>query len=270
MDPIKQGDDVAPSAGRSRSQVEHLSPPEATAITSTLVPRIAIVDDEAELRHMLTNYLRSQGFDVRTAADGIRLDRLLDREPFDVLILDLMMAPEDGLSICRRLRAEGQTMPILMLTARGDPVDRIVGLETGADDYLTKPFIPGELVARIRAMLRRQLILKGHTPSIPSTLVFGSYRLDLANGSLLKDSQEVLLNAAEFRLLAALATTPNRAVSRENLMSRSRGREYEANERSVDVQILRLRQIIEDVPGKPRYIKTVWGSGYMLIANVIQ
>lgn len=238
-------------------------------LSSGLLPRVAIIDDEPELRHMLSNYLGSQGFEVRSAANGVRLDRLLDREPFDLLILDLMMEPEDGLSICRRLRAEGQTIPILMLTARGDPVDRVLGLETGADDYLAKPFLPRELVARLRAMLRRQQILKGHMPSAPSGLAFGPFTFDVQKGLLSKDGRDVPLNSAELRLLAALATTPNRAVSRENLMSRSRGREYGANERSVDVQILRLRQMIEETPSKPRFLKTVWGAGYMLIADII-
>lgn len=263
-----QGATANSSSGDSPTP-EGASPDNGPVFSGGLCPRIAVVDDETELRDMLTRYLRSQGFDVRTAADGIRLDRLMEREPFDLLILDLMMEPEDGLSICRRLRAEGQNIPILMLTARGDPVDRVIGLETGADDYLAKPFVPRELVARVRAMLRRQLVLKGYTPLAPSKLVFGSYLLDVAKGILLKAGQEVPLNSAEFRLLAALASTPNRAVSRENLMSRSRGREYEANERSVDVQILRLRQIIEETPGKPRFLKTIWGSGYMLLADVI-
>lgn len=238
-------------------------------LRSDAMPRIAVVDDEPELRHMLSNYLGSQGFEVRSAANGARLDRLLAREPFDLLILDLMMEPEDGLSICRRLRAEGQTIPILMLTARGDPIDRVLGLEMGADDYLAMPFLPRELVARLRAMLRRQHILKGHAPSAPSRLSFGDFTLHVQKGMLLKGNQDVQLHSAELRLLAALATTPNRAVSRENLMSRSRGREYEANERSVDVQILRLRQIIEETPSKPRFLKTVWGAGYMLIADIV-
>ncbi|MEX3824175.1 response regulator, partial [Paraburkholderia sp. BR14262] len=123
--------------------------------------RIIVLDDEAELRNMLQRFLTSQGFEVRAVADGKRLDRLLQREPYDLLVLDLMMEPEDGLTVCRRLRAEGQTLPILMLTAKGDAADKVIGLETGADDYLAKPFLPDELVARIRALLRRQKMASG-------------------------------------------------------------------------------------------------------------
>jgi DNA-binding response OmpR family regulator len=260
----------ASRAATTDAEIAIPCPQETNAIYSGgPVPRVAIVDDEADIRHMLSHYLRAQGFDVRSAPDGLRLDRLLEREHCDVLILDLMMEPEDGLSICRRLRSEGHTIPILMLTARGDPVDRVIGLETGADDYLAKPFVPRELVARIHAMLRRQLILKGHTPQAPSAVVFGTFSFDISKCILTNGADDVPLNSAEVRLLTALAATPNRPISRENLMFRSRGREYEANERSVDVQVLRLRQIIEETPSKPRFLKTVWGSGYMLIADII-
>ncbi|WP_347558823.1 response regulator [Robbsia sp. KACC 23696] len=235
----------------------------------TRVDRIVVLDDEAELRNMLQRFLTGEGFDVRTVPDSVRLERLLERQSFDLLVLDLMMEPEDGLSVCRRLRAEGQTIPILMLTARGDPIDKVIGLETGADDYLAKPFLPRELVARIRAILRRQQVLRGDVPFAPTQLRFGAFTFHVPRGLLLKDGEEVVLNSAEARLLQALASTPNRAVSRDNLLLRARGREYEASERSVDVQVLRIRQLIEDQPAQPRYIKTVWGLGYMLAADVV-
>jgi len=229
--------------------------------------KIIILDDESELRAMLKRYLTAQGFEVRTVANSTLLDRYLQREPYDLLILDLMMAPEDGLSVCRRLRGEGQTIPILMLTARGDPIDRVIGLETGADDYLAKPFLPQELVARIRAMLRRGQIVRGEAPQTPKQVKFGPFLLDIPHRALFKDGAVIPLNSAETSLLLALASTPNRPVSRENLLLRARGREYKALDRSVDVQVLRLRQILEADPSSPRWVKTIWGMGYILVAD---
>ncbi|WP_118182694.1 response regulator [Paraburkholderia phosphatilytica] len=234
------------------------------------VDKIIVLDDEAELRNMLQRFLTGQGFQVRVVADGKRLDRFLQREPFDLLVLDLMMEPEDGLTICRRLRAEGHTLPILMLTAKGDPVDRVVGLETGADDYLAKPFLPNELVARIRALLRRQRIASGDpTVSASQLLSFGDFRFDVAKQTLTRNSSPVDVHSAQMLLLHALGSSPNRPVSRENLLARARGRDHDALDRSIDVQVLRLRQIIEADPSKPRYIKTVWGVGYMLVADLV-
>lgn len=244
------------------------SPTVSSASAASKPARIIVLDDEVELRNMLQRFLTAQGFEVRTVADSVRLDRYLERETFDLLVLDLMMEAENGLSVCHRLRAEGQTIPILMLTARGDPIDKVVGLESGADDYMAKPFLPRELVARIRAMLRRQQLLRGDIPLAPTALRFGDFRLDMTRHQLQRSGEVVDLNSAELRLLQALAATPNRAISRENLLVRARGREYEASERSVDVQILRLRQIIEADPAKPRHIKTIWGLGYMLVADV--
>ncbi|MGF6778460.1 response regulator [Paraburkholderia sp. GAS334] len=232
------------------------------------VNRIIVLDDEAELRNMLQRFLTGHGFQVRVVADGKRLDRYLQREPYDLLVLDLMMEPEDGLSICRRLRAEGQTLPILMLTAKGDPVDRVVGLETGADDYLAKPFLPDELVARIRALLRRQKMAAGDPTVTSQTLRFGNFLFDVGKQTLLHQGEPVEVHSAQMLLLHALGSSPNRPVSRENLLARARGRDHDALDRSIDVQILRLRQIVEDDPSKPRFIKTVWGVGYMLVAGI--
>ena len=230
--------------------------------------RIVVLDDEAELRNMLQRFLTGHGFKVRAVADGKRLDRLLQREPYDLLVLDLMMEPEDGLSVCRRLRAEGQTLPILMLTAKGDAADKVVGLETGADDYLAKPFLPDELVARVRALLRRQKMAAGEPTVTSQRLRFGAFTFDVGQQTLMRDGTPVEIHSAQMLLLHALGSSPNRAVSRENLLARARGRDHDALDRSVDVQILRLRQIVEDDPGKPRFIKTVWGIGYMLVAGI--
>jgi len=230
--------------------------------------RIIVLDDEAELRNMLQRFLSGHGFRVRVVGDGKQLDRYLQREPYDLLVLDLMMEPEDGLSVCRRLRAEGQTLPILMLTAKGDPVDRVAGLETGADDYLAKPFVPDELVARIRALLRRQKMAAGDPTVTTQTLRFGEFQFDVGKQTLQRRGEPVEIHSAQMLLLHALGLSPNRAVSRDNLLARAHGRDHDALDRSIDVQILRLRQIIEDDPSKPRFIKTVWGIGYMLVAGV--
>ncbi|MGV7241955.1 response regulator [Caballeronia sp. M23-90] len=232
------------------------------------VNRVIVLDDEAELRNMLQRFLTSHGFYVRVVADGKQLDRYLQREPYDVLVLDLMMEPEDGLTVCKRLRAERQTLPILMLTAKGDAVDRVVGLETGADDYLAKPFLPDELIARIRALLRRQKMAAGVPTVTSQTLCFGEYQFDVSKQTLVLRGEPVEIHSAQMLLLHALGSSPNRPVSRENLLARARGRDHEALGRSIDVQILRLRQIVEADPAKPRFIKTVWGVGYMLVAGI--
>ncbi|WP_250500635.1 response regulator [Caballeronia sp. GAWG1-5s-s] len=231
-------------------------------------PKIIVLDDEAELRNMLQRFLTSQGFEVRVVENGKRLDRYLQREPYDLLVLDWMMEPEDGLSVCRRLRAEGHTLPILMLTAKGDPVDKVVGLETGADDYLAKPFLPQELVARVRALLRRQKIAAGDPTLTTQVIRFGDFRLDLGKQRLFRGGEPFEMHSAQMQLLNALGSSPNRAVSRDNLIARTRGREHDALDRSIDVQVLRLRQLIENDPAKPRFIKTVWGVGYMLLADI--
>lgn len=226
--------------------------------------KIIILDDEAELRTLLQRYLGSNGLTVRSAEDAEQLDRLLAREPFDALILDLMMPGEDGLSICRRLRARGETIPILMLTAKGDPVDRIIGLEMGADDYLPKPFDPRELLARLHAMLRRQE-MAGAVPAAQRNgrVNFGPFVLDLAGRQLARNGDPVPLTSAEYAVLAALAMHPGRPLGRERLRTLAHGRDHEATERSVDVQVLRLRRLIEEDPSSPRYIQTVWGIGYL-------
>ncbi|HEY0200450.1 MAG TPA: response regulator [Burkholderiaceae bacterium] len=236
--------------------------------------RILIADDEADLRALLQRYLGDQGCAVRAVDGAAGLEKLLARERFDVLVLDVMMPGEDGLSICRRLRAQGETIPILMLTARGDPLDRIIGLEMGADDYLPKPFEPRELLARIQAMVRRQRLLGVHVgpAAMQGALRFGPYTLDLDTHRLARtlptgSYEDIPLTSAEFALLRALAQNPRRALGRDRLLALAYGPEHAATDRSIDVQVMRLRKLIEADPAQPRHIRTVWGAGYMFMAD---
>ena len=227
--------------------------------------RILVVDDEAELGALLSRYLGGRSYRVRHCAHAAQADRLLARERFDLLVLDLMMPGEDGLAFCARLRAQGATIPILMLTARGEAIDRIVGLEMGADDYLPKPFEPRELLARIEAMLRRQRLLGAQLHQHPEAdPCFGPFRLELATRRLLRDGAPVAVSSGEFELLRALAANAGRALSRDRLIELAHGLDSGITERAVDVQILRLRRAIEDDPTTPRYILTVRGKGYLL------
>lgn len=231
--------------------------------------KILVVDDDVRLRDLLNRYLREQGYTVRTVADPTDMNRQLARERYDLMILDLMLPGEDGLSICRRLRGGGEQMPIIMLTAKGDDVDRIVGLEVGADDYLAKPFNPRELVARIQAVLRRRP--PPAPPGAPSTeteiVEFGDFRLNLATRTLMRNNEPVPLTTGEFALLKVLAQHPRTPLSRDKLMELGRGREFGAFDRSIDVQVSRLRKLIEPDPAKPAYIQTVWGFGYVFIPD---
>jgi len=231
--------------------------------------RIIVVDDDARLRELLNRYLSEQGYSVRAVADGNDMNRWLARERYDLMVLDLMMPGEDGLSICRRLRGLGDKIPIIMLTAKGDDVDRIVGLEVGADDYLPKPFNPRELLARIQAVLRRAP--EPQPPGAPTAdqqvVEFGAFRFNLATRNLTRNGAEVPLTTGEFALLKALVQHPRAPLSRDKLMEMARGREFGAFDRSIDVQISRLRKLIEADPAKPAYIQTVWGFGYVFIPD---
>jgi two-component system phosphate regulon response regulator OmpR len=231
--------------------------------------RVAVVDDDPRLRELLSRYLTDQGFAVRTVNDGAALTRLLERESVDVLVLDITLPGEDGLSICRRLRGGGSTLAIVMLTARGDEVDRIVGLEIGADDYLPKPFNPRELVARINAVLRRRAPEPppGAPTSTPQRIVFGPWELDLGTRTLHRDERQVTLSTGEFAVLKVLVQRPRQPLSRDQLMLLARGREHEAYDRAIDVQISRLRKIVEERPGEPRYLQTVRGHGYVFVPD---
>jgi two-component system phosphate regulon response regulator OmpR len=231
--------------------------------------KIIVVDDDARLRDLLNRYLTEQGYAVRVVHDAAEMNRQLGRERYDLMILDLMLPGEDGLSICRRLRGSGESMPIIMLTAKGDDVERIVGLEVGADDYLPKPFNPRELVARIQAVLRRRP--PAGPPGAPTAEVqvveFGAFRFNLAARSLTKNGQDVSLTTGEFALLKVLVQHPRSPLSRDKLMELARGREFGAFDRSIDVQVSRLRKLIEPDPAKPAFIQTVWGFGYVFIPD---
>ena len=230
--------------------------------------KILVVDDDMRLRSLLERYLVEQGFQVRTAADGEQMNRLLERENFHLMVLDLMLPGEDGLSICRRIRQSENDMPIIMLTAKGDEVDRIIGLEMGADDYLPKPFNPRELLARIRAVLRRRGV---EAPGAPSQddqeITFGTYRLNLGTREMFNGDTPMPLTSGEFAVLKALVSHPREPLSRDKLMNLARGRDYSALERSIDVQVSRLRRMLETDPAKPRYIQTVWGLGYVFVPD---
>jgi DNA-binding response OmpR family regulator len=231
--------------------------------------RILVVDDDARLRDLLARYLGENGFRVRSAQDAASMEIERRREPVDLLVLDLMLPGEDGLSICRRLRADNEQLPIIMLTARGEEVDRIVGLEMGADDYLPKPFNPRELLARIRAVLRRKGGAPGGSaaPLQGGKVAFGPFVLDLATRQLTRDGEPLPLTSGEFSVLKVLVEHARRPLSRDQLMELARGREHEAFDRAIDVQISRLRKLIEDSAGQPRYIQTVWGFGYVFVPD---
>lgn len=232
-------------------------------------PKILIVDDDPRLRDLLRRYLGENGFNVLVSENGEAMKRLWVREHFDVLILDLMMPGEDGLAILKRLRAEKDMTPVIMLTARGEDVDRILGLELGADDYLGKPFNPRELLARIHAVLRRRP--RQDAPGAPSmeneVVKFGDFELELGTRVLKKNGEIVPLTTGEFAVLKAFARHPRQPLSRDKLMEMARGREYEAFDRSLDVQVSRLRKLLEPDPSKPRYLQTVWGLGYVFIPD---
>jgi two-component system phosphate regulon response regulator OmpR len=231
--------------------------------------RLLVVDDDPRLRDLLRRYLTDNGFNVYVAENAQAMNKLWLRERFDMLILDLMMPGEDGLSVLRRLRGSNDPTPIIMLTAKGEDVDRIVGLEMGADDYLAKPFNPRELLARINAVLRRKAAEE--VPGAPTqedmSITFGEFALDLGTRSLTKAGEPVPLTTGEFAVLKVFARFPRVPLSREKLMELARGREYEAFDRSLDVQISRLRKLIEPDPSKPKYIQTVWGLGYVFIPD---
>jgi DNA-binding response OmpR family regulator len=229
-------------------------------------PKILVVDDDVRLRDLLTRYLTEQGFQVSALPDTTQLDKRLQRNPAHLVVLDLMLPGEDGLAACRRLRAAGETVPIIMLTAKGEDVDRIVGLEMGADDYLPKPFNPRELVARIHAVLRRHG--ERPAPGAPVSegrLPFGGHTLDLAARTLERDGEVKTLTTGEFSLISVFVHHPRKPLAREKLMLLARGRDHEVFDRAIDVQVSRLRKLVEPDPSAPRYIQTVWGFGYVYV-----
>ena len=229
---------------------------------------LLIVDDDERIRGLLQKFLMRNGFWVTAARDAQHARRILSGLEFDMIVLDVMMPGEDGLSACRRLREGNNQIPIIMLTAKGDEASRIQGLEQGADDYLAKPFNPRELLARIRAVLRRQAPqVPGAPASEDETVTFGEYELSLATRELKKGNEVHMLTTGEFAVLKALVQHAREPLTRDKLMNLARGREWDALERSIDVQISRLRRLIEPDPSKPRYIQTVWGVGYVFVPD---
>ena len=239
------------------------------ATPGTRPDRIVVLDDDARIRDLLRRYLSQEGFDVLLAEDSKALNRLMTRENIDLIVLDLMLPGEDGLSICRRLRAAGDRTPIIMLTAKVEDVDRIVGLEVGADDYLPKPFNPRELLARIHAVLRRRP--PPEAPGAPAkdaqVVQFGDFEFDLSQRRLSKAGEQIALTTGEFSMLKALVRHPRQPLSRDKLAQLARGRDFEPFDRSLDVQISRLRKMIEPDPSNPRFIQTVWGVGYVFVPS---
>jgi DNA-binding response OmpR family regulator len=228
-------------------------------------PKILVVDDDADLRNLLQRYLSEQGFDVTAVEDGPAMDAYLADQHAELIILDLMLPGEDGLSIARRLQ-NSHNIPIIMLSARGDDVDRIVGLEVGADDYLPKPFNPRELLARIRAVLRRPAATATEPgDSEQQIFTFGPYQFNLTTRELKKDNQKVALTTGEYSLLAIFVQHPNRVLSRDMLVDMIKGFDRSPYDRSIDVRVTRLRRKIEPDPASPLYIQTVWGEGYRFL-----
>lgn len=236
------------------------------------VDHILVVDDDAGIRELVTQYLHKQGLDATAAANGAEMRRVLATRTIDLLVLDLMLPGEDGLTLCRELRGPGRPhLPILMLTARDDEADRILGLELGADDYLTKPFAARELLARIRAVLRRTRMLPPNLAvAEPAREVrFGDWRLDTTARHLLDTSGAVVaLSGAEYRLLRVLLRHPQRVLTRDQLLHLTQGRDADVFDRSIDLLVSRLRQRLGDVAREARYIKTVRNEGYVFCAEV--
>lgn len=240
-------------------------------------PHLLIVEDDREIRDIVTRFLTQHGYRVSTAKDGREMDKVLEAGRIDLIVLDLMLPGEDGLSICRRLRATprgspggssgGAPVPIVVLTAMGDETDRIIGLEMGADDYLAKPFNPRELLARIRAVLRRSGPAPEATPS--NAMEFAGWRLDLGPRRLYDPTGlRVTLTGGEFELLVAFCQHPRRVLNRDQLLDLTHGRSAQAFDRSVDIQVSRLRRKIEPDPREPTLIQTVRSEGYMFTPHV--
>lgn len=223
--------------------------------------RILIVDDDTELRHLVAEYLGGSGYELAIAGDGLAMRAVLSEQVVDLVVLDLMLPGEDGLSLLRWLQ-ENFKLPVIIVSARGDEVDRVVGLELGADDYLAKPFGPRELLARVRAVLRRA----GGEPEAladAQMLTFGDFQLHLNNHTLTQAGEEITLTTGEFNLLRVFLEEPNRVLSRDHLIGLLKGYERSPFDRSIDVRVTRLRRKIEPKPEAPVYLRTIWGEGYL-------
>lgn len=234
-------------------------------------PHILVVDDHSEIRDLLKRFLEQHGMRVSCARDGKEMKRLLDEREFDLLVLDLMMPGEDGLTLCRELRVKSR-LPIIMLTAMGEETDRIIGLEMGADDYLAKPFNPRELLARIKAVMRRTQAESQPVPeALTRDLRFDRWLLDINRRELVdEEGVGMSLSTAEFDLLKVFLERPQRVLSRDQLLDLARGREAVAFDRAIDTLVSRLRRKLERDPKNPELIKTIWGGGYLFAADVTQ
>lgn len=228
---------------------------------------VFLVDDDAELRTLTANYLEQNGVHVTAIASGDEAIKRLARLRPQLIVLDVMMPGTDGLSVCRQLRGQGDLIPIIMLTARKDEVDRVIGLEMGADDYLGKPFSPRELLARIHAVLRRQHAPPGTPVDTPAVVAMGDWTFHLATRTLKRGGEEVVLSSAEYALLKALVERPRQPLSRDLLLELSRNRGADITGRAIDVAIFRLRRLIERDPAIPRYIQTMRGHGYLFVPD---
>ena len=233
--------------------------------------KILVVDDDRDIRSLLADYLDNNGYSTVTAADGIAMATALDGNKIDLVVLDLNLPGDDGLTLCRNLRAKS-TLPVIMLTARGEPLDRIIGLEMGADDYLAKPFEPRELLARIRSVLRRTHSSSHHGGSeTTQRLKFGDWTLDITARHLLSPQGLIIaLSGAEFRMLMIFLDHPNRVLNRDQLLNIMHGRDADPFDRSIDIQISRLRQKLGEDARSPQIIKTVRNGGYVLAVTVIK
>lgn len=234
-------------------------------------PHILVVDDHQDIRDLVARYLEEHGYRVSVANGGEQMKSVIRASAIDLVVLDIMMPGDDGLTLCRSLREQGD-IPVIMLTAMAEQTDRVVGLEMGADDYLTKPFFPRELLARIKAVLRRTEAMPPERKSLNEELVqFDRWKLDLPRRELIgEDGVAVPLSTAEFKLLTTFLAHPKRVLSREQLLDLTRGRQADVFDRSIDNQVSRLRRKIEPDPSHPELIKTVWGGGYTLSVDVVK
>jgi len=230
-------------------------------------PHILIVEDELVTRNTLKSIFEAEGYDVFEATDGAEMHQILSENDINLVIMDINLPGKNGLLLARELREQAD-VALMFLTGRDNEVDKILGLEIGADDYITKPFNPRELLARIRAVLRRQA---NELPGAPSqeeaVIAFGKFKLNLGTREMFREDEPMPLTSGEFAVLKALVSHPREPLSRDKLMNLARGREYSAMERSIDVQISRLRRMVEEDPAHPRYIQTVWGLGYVFVPD---
>lgn len=228
-------------------------------------PSILVVDDDPVVRELLRGYLEQRGYTVALLEDGMALERTLETERPTLVVLDIMMPALDGVSALRALRAAGNDVPVILLTARDDVIDRVIGLELGADDYLGKPFDPSELVARIRTVLRRRTSLVPGAPEARAPFRFGRFEVSFATRELLRDRERISISSNEFATLKVFVTHAMTVLSRHQLIEKLHGNSQTHRSRSLDVSIWRLRQIIESDPSEPRYLQTVWGRGYVFV-----